>query len=230
VDEVTITREFPKDRSSKNSSHHNQEKNVNTQALSIIPAIGASLEGGFYAGQILIGGVLHALIVAPKAEGERGDVTSLDSEQRVVGADSYCDGMQNTVAMAAAGSELAQWARGLQIGGFADWFIPSQDELEIIYRAFKPTAETNSLYGRAGVNASAVPPTHAYTEALPAQTTVAGFAEDGEQAFADTWYWSSTQHAAYDTSAWGQDFLNGLQDDDYKSASLRARAVRRFPI
>jgi hypothetical protein len=195
-----------------------------------LPAIGAACGGGFYAGRIMIAGVLHALVVAPKAEGERADVAWLDSEDRVDGADSYCDGMQNTVAMAEAGSELANWARGLTINGHTDWYFPSQDELEILYRNLKPTTLENYLYGRAGVNASAVPPTHAYTAATPAQTAASDFADGGAQAFADEWYWSSTQHAAYDDYAWYQDFSTGNQDYDGESAELRARAVRRFAI
>jgi hypothetical protein len=197
---------------------------------SVVPAIpGTPFGGGFYAGRILIAGVLHALIVAPKAEGEREDIAWLASEQRVPGADSYCDGMQNTVAMAEAGSELAQWARGLQINGHTDWHIPSQDELEILYRNLKPTTRKNYLYARSGVNASAVPPTLAYSADAPAQTGAHDFAQGGEQAFVDEWYWSSTQHAAYDDCAWGQNFLNGTQTST-KSASFRARAVRRFAI
>jgi hypothetical protein len=195
-----------------------------------IPAVpGTPFAGGFYAGRILIAGALHALIVAPKAEGER-EGAWLASERRVAGADSYCDGMHNTVAMLDAGSELAQWARGLDIGGHTDWYLPSQDELEILYRSLKPTAETNTLYGRSGLNAAAVPPTFAYSRELPAQTTAPGFADNGEQAFADTWYWSSTQHAADDVCAWSQYFGYGYQGTSLISASLRARAVRRLPI
>jgi hypothetical protein len=203
----------------------------NTQAAAAtIPAIGAPVCGGFFAGRILIAGVLYGLVVAPKAEGERADVAWLDSKQRVAGADSYNDGMQNTAAMAEAGSELAQWARGLSIDGWTDWHIPSQDELEIMYRNLKPTSRSNYLYGRSGVNPSAVPPTHAYSKEVPAKTTVEAFAEGGAEAFADEWYWSSTQHAAYEDCAWYQDFDGGYQVISLKSASLRARAVRRFVI
>jgi hypothetical protein len=43
-------------------------------------------------------------------------------------------------------------------------------------------------------------------------------------------YWSSEQHAANAACAWYQYFLNGNQYHNYKSASLRARAVRRLII
>jgi hypothetical protein len=204
---------------------------VNTQVQNtLLPEIGAPFGGGFYAGQILIAGVLHALVVAPKTEGEQDDIAWLESEQHVAGAGSYNDGMQNTIAMLEAGSELAQWARGLRIDGHADWYVPSQDELEVIYRSLKPTARENTLYGRSGVNASSVPPTLAYSANLPAKTEATDFAEGVEQAFASEWYWSSTQHAAYDDFAWSQGFSYGYQTYSSKSARLRARAVRRLII
>lgn len=43
-------------------------------------------------------------------------------------------------------------------------------------------------------------------------------------------YWSGEQHAASAGYAWCQYFGDGNQYDDYKSASLRARAVRRLII
>ena len=43
---------------------------MNAQSIDIPPPAAAPLEGGFYAGRILITGILYALIVAPKAEGE----------------------------------------------------------------------------------------------------------------------------------------------------------------
>jgi hypothetical protein len=201
------------------------------QEKELLPAVpGTPFGGGFYAGRILIAGVLHALIVAPKAEGEHEGSAWNESRTRIVGADSYSDGMQNTVAMATGGSTLALWARALRIGGYDDWYLPSQDELEILYRHLKPTTESNSLYARSGINISAAPATLPYSAEVPAQTTATAFMEGGEQAFSDDWYWSSTQHAADASYAWGQSFVNGDQDDDIKSVSLRARAVRRFAI
>jgi hypothetical protein len=195
-----------------------------------IPTVpGTPCAGGFFAGHMLVAGVMYALIVAPKVDGER-EGAWLDSEARVSGADSYCDGLANTIAMAASGSELAQWARGLCIGGCEDWYLPSQDELEIAYRYLKPTTEANSLYGRSGLNASAIGPTYPYTRELPAQTAAAGFVAGGAEAFDDTAYWSSTQHAAGADYAWCQYFYGGCQVSSTKSASLRARAFRRLII
>ena len=49
--------------------------------------------------------------------------------------------------------------------------------------------------------------------------------------FQPRWYWSSEQHAGYTGCAWSQYFYSGFQDNyGVKSASLRARAVRRLAI
>jgi hypothetical protein len=48
--------------------------------------------------------------------------------------------------------------------------------------------------------------------------------------FESAWYWSSEQHASSDDYAWFQNFFNGNQYNDNKSARLRARAVRRLTI
>jgi hypothetical protein len=44
------------------------------------------------------------------------------------------------------------------------------------------------------------------------------------------WYWSGEQDASNSNYAWVQNFINGSQCGDRKSASGRARAVRRVYI
>jgi len=203
---------------------------MKSSTAEILPLIGTAMDGGFYAGRILVDGKPYALIVAPKTEGERADAEWIDDYKDVPGAKSWNDGLANTDAMAAAGSALALWARDLRIAGHADWYLPSQDELEIIYRNLKPTTYENSQWGRSGINLSAIEPTRPYTPDSPAQTMAEAFHQGGEQAFAPEWYWSSTQHAANSDDAWYQGFGSGDQDGGSKSAELRARAVRRLPL
>lgn len=186
---------------------------------------GMPFAGGFYVGQINVHGTTRLLIVSPKAQGDlRG--TWNDSDDMVEGALSYCDGRGNTAAMAAAGSELAKQITGLEINGFTDWYIPAQDELELMYRTLKPTDDSNYLYGRSGINVSAFPPSYPYTADLPAQTCIEAFREGGNEAFEAAWYWTSTQRAGNSDCAWMQYFDGGGQDDDLKSYESRARAVR----
>jgi hypothetical protein len=197
----------------------------------ITPAIGEPFEDGFFAGLFqLDDGRRFALIVAPKAEGEKDDATWIYDYQSVPGARSYNDGLTNTQAMAAAGSPLAQWALGLRIGEHDDWYLPSQDELELCYRNLKPTARENYCWARSGINLAAVPPSRPYTPDLPVQTPAEAFREGGAEAFATTWYWSSTHHAASSGCAWFQLFGHGDQNGHYADSRLRARAVRRVAI
>jgi hypothetical protein len=194
-------------------------------------AAGTPAEDGFFAGLFqLDDGRRFALIVAPKAEGEKDDATWIDGYQAVPGARSYNDGLANTQAMAAAGSPLAQWALGLRIGEHDDWYLPSQDELEICYRNLKPTSQENTCWARSGINLSAVPQSRPYTPTFPLQTPAEAFHNSAAEAFATTWYWSSTQHAATSGYAWYQSFNDGLQDISDTSLRLRARAVRRVAI
>ena len=196
----------------------------------ITPIIGTSMGGGFYAGRIRIGTQAFALVIAPKDVGEHEDIAWHDSYSEIEGAKSCCDGVANTKAMAEAGSALAKWALSLTIDGNSDWYIPSQDELEIIYRNLKPTTETNSRYARSGINVSALVPTYPYTSDFPKQTQAEVFQAGGAEAFDDVWHWSSTQHAGNSGYAWRQVFSHGRQYNSHKDSCLRARAVRRLPI
>jgi len=197
----------------------------------ILPILGTEMDGGFYAGRIrLDDGRVYALILAPKDEGEHKPAAWISGNKDVPGALSYNDGLANTEAMAAAGSKLAKWARGLRIAGHDDWYIPSQDELEVIYRNLKPTAQGNWCYARSGINLSAVEPTRPYTPELPAQTQAELFKEGGQQALDPDWYWTSTKHIASSGYAWCQYFLIGVQYSFHTNYELRARAVRRLAI
>ncbi len=197
-----------------------------TPSLQLPAAAGTPFEGGFYVGRIRVGDDLYALIVSPKTEGDAEGGVWGKYGQAVPGARSFCDGLANTLAMAEAGSAIAQAALKLEINGYTDWYIPSRDELELLYRHLKPTTDEN--YRWRGDNPSSVPPGYCYEEQSPAQTSVAAFQEGGAEALEEAWYWSSTQGSA--RGAWSQFASNGRQYTFDESDTGRVRAVRRFKL
>ena len=208
------------------------------------PSVGAPYAGGYYGGSIAIGGHTYALIVAPKAEGQKA-LPWKDEWSATPGTLSVNDGFANSEAMDNAAHPAAQFCRSLTIGGFDDWYLPSRDELEVLYRNLKPTADENYVYANRakfwgvkvgayngvdesgnGCNASSVPAGPAYTEDAPAQTTATAFQDGAPEAFDDRWYWSSTEFGS--GSAWGQLFDDGYQVYGGKDNVGRCRAVRKM--
>jgi hypothetical protein len=175
--------------------------------------IGDAFEGGFFAGVININGKPHALIAAPCA----------------AGGETISQWIHDRKEVPEAGSELANWARGLQIGGFTDWFVPARDQLELLYRNLKPSKQQNFGF-RGGDNPSSVPAGYPYSRELPLQTPVQAFQEGGAEAFDTDMYWTSTQHASDPEYAWCQDFDDGYQYDSRKSYEARVRAVRTIQL
>lgn len=192
--------------------------------------IGDALGGGYYSGLIRIGDDVHALIVSPREHGEFDSVRLLDSAQPVPGADSFADGLANTRALAEAGSELAAKVLALEINGVGGWAIPARDQLELLYRNHKPTAEENWCSYRDGENPSSVPFGGLYTEDSPAQTGVEVFRDGSSEAFSEAWYWSSTFIPASSGAAFLQLFSGGHQDYVSSYDRDRARAVRTIKL
>jgi hypothetical protein len=202
---------------------------MNAITQSTLPALGTPMPGGFFAGAIMIDGQRHALIVAPKKFGDLEAPWHPD-EIDVPGAKSYFEGLANTKAMAEAGSEIAKQVLALEIDGLTDYFIPAQNQMELAYRAFKPTTQENWCYARSGINLSAEVPTYPYTPEFPIQTPLEAFKDGADEAFETEGYWTSTQHAGSSNCAWYQLFDGGHQNRSYKDRKLRVRAVRSEPI
>jgi len=194
-----------------------------------LPAILTPLAGGFFMGLINKDGQPHALIRAPKAAGHFTDAAWLDGDYtKLEGCRSVVDGLENTKAMAVAGSTLAQTVLALRINGADDWHIPARDQLEIMYRNAKPTTDENWCSWRDGDNPSSIPPGELYTEEAPSQVDDAQFQVGGAEAVDVAWYWSSTQYSA--SRACGQGFIDGLQVANSLGARARAFAVRMIPV
>jgi hypothetical protein len=194
-----------------------------------LPIIGEPLQGGFYAGLVLAGLQTFAIIAAPKAQ---GSATNFEWGKygESIPANAYSDGSSNTIAMAENGSAMAQWAIGLVINDHNDWYIPSRDELEIIYRNLKPTTDKNCCSFRDGDNPSApdINDRYPYTSDLPSITNAPLFQAGGAEAFDTVYHWSSTQCSA--GRAWIQDFEDGHADIRRKGYKRAVRAVRRVLV
>ena len=197
-------------------------------SISLPTVLGTPFEGGFYMGQYLINAERYALIRAPKALGFHAPIHWGERGLLIPGADSFVDGLANTLAMAEAGSELAAWALGLSIGGHNDWYLGARDENEVVYRVCKPTAEENWCSFRDGDNPSSLPPGYPYTALAPGQSPIAIFQEDGEEALEARSYWTSTQCGP--NYAWFQLFDVGGQDFGGKDHARPAFAVRRIKV
>jgi hypothetical protein len=196
--------------------------------------IGQAFGGGFYAGQIAVGGggvATHYLIVAPKASGETSSSTwgiyGVTTAQT-----SVINGPTNSAVEAALGAsyQAAVFAEGLTIGGYTDWYLPAKNELEVLYYFLKPTTDAN--HTTSGSNANAVSPepiSTNYTSGSPAQTSAGiGFRTGETNAFSSGKYWSSTENSS--TRAERQEFSNGYQDTGAKDSGYYVRAVRRIAV
>ena len=188
--------------------------------------IGQPLGGGYFAGIIDTSGTRYALIVAPKASGENSSLIWKTTNTTTAGTTSLWDGWTNTNNMNNSTHPAAQFTRSLNINGYDDWYLPAKDELELLYRHFKPTTHAN--HTSFGANTSSDPSTSNYTSSVPGQTSITNFITGGSERFAANSYWSSMEDNSNDS--WRQNFINGHQFNGNKSNSAYVRAVRRLVL
>jgi hypothetical protein len=139
-------------------------------------------------------------------------------------------------------------AGGIAGDGFVDRYLPARDELELLWRHFKPITNNNYLAARGkpnpyvsdcniddvssdgmGANRHAASSGQAYTGADPAQTALTVFRSGGDQALStEVRYWSCSKSSV--GYAWTQTYFAanpGWQRDHGHTNSFRVRAVRR---
>jgi nucleoside-specific outer membrane channel protein Tsx len=151
------------------------------------------------------------------------------------GTASVFDGAANTAAMVTAGiadHPAAQFCVGLSIGGFTDWYLPSQFELDIAYFNLKPDSSVN--FTGTGINIYSIPQRNSnYTTTYPAQTALTAFNTTAE-AFIVSFHWSSTQLDPSNGVTFN--FSNGLRSgqgqasNPTKTNTNLVRAFRRIAL
>ncbi len=202
----------------------------------------------------------YRVIVSPKAQGESASKAISTTGASLAATQTLSEGKKATAAMLAAGNATqypaAYLCAGLNIAGYADWYVPSRDELELCYRNLKPTADGNRTASRAvsainyanlgsyndsstvnGTNLNSSPQGTGYTASVPGQVAAGKNFRTGEtQAFeyiVNGFYLSCTESAAgtiwqtyYDTRS-----LAGSQERDRgKAEAWYVRAIRRSII
>ena len=201
----------------------------------------------------------YRIIVSPKAAGENAGIALKNANSALPTAcQTLTEGFAATQSMRDADTSAvypaAHWARNLNINGFADWYIPARDELELCWRNLKPvtnnnwtTADrptkasfnyaTNGSYGDTantnGRNNNSAPVGAAYAASVPGQTAATAFRTGGAEAYeiGSSYYWSCSDYNA--SYAWIQLWASsssGYQGGDLKAYTNRVRAVRRSII
>jgi hypothetical protein len=193
-----------------------------------LPAIGQPYGGGFFAGQINLSGVVYNLIVSPKASGAAslpwGNTTAL------IGT-SVVDGQANTNAMVAnvPGGTAAAFCKGLNIGGYTDWYLPSRNEYEVLFYYLKPYIFTNNTSYGANANAVAPEPINTnHTASNPTQTTAINFQTGGSEAFTTTQNWTSTEASTINAYQQLMAGFGGAVGSNPKSGTYPFRAIRKM--
>ena len=207
-----------------------------SNGITTTPVIGQSFGGGYFAGQISTAGNSVAdfnLVVGPVASSQNISIQWKTTTTSTAGTDSVIDGPSNSNAMNNASHPAAQFCKAVTAGGYSDWYMPAQNELEVCYFNLKPTTQANQPYG---INPNAVPArTTTYTNSpkVPDQTSATNFRSTGSESFLPTGsfgssFWSSTQFSGY--RAWLQYFNTGYQPNMNKNGVYKVRAIRRVAV
>lgn len=191
--------------------------------------VGQAYGGGFWAGNITVDGLVYAIVVSPKTGGD-GVLVYRTSGTAFTGNTSTNDGWlirNNMIAAGISDFPAQQGCMSLTLGGYTDWYLPSKDELEIVYRFLKPTTTSNVT--SSGINPSSVPPkTTNYTTTNPQRTTVTAFRSTGTEYLWPDFYLSATQGSGGSTHAHHKLFGTGADGTILTSTTgYNVRAIRR---
>jgi hypothetical protein len=206
-----------------------------SNSITTLPEIGAAYGGGFFGGQISTGqtGVAdYNLVVSSHAGsgGLTGQLLSYNNSAPLTA--SEIDGPGNSVTLASTGT-AAPFCNNLVLGGFSDWYLPAMKELNAVYYNLKPGTGGNEVSGSSNLFAVPSRPnnnTGGANAGNPFRTSVAIFQTNGQEAFREQNYWSSTSaNANYGRS---MDFYSGggQNTNQFRYGSKPVRAFRRVAV
>ena len=185
--------------------NYSASANTANGSCSYTPIIGDTYQGGivFY-----LDSNSGGLIAAPTDQGQAEwgcyGTTISGADGTAIGT-----GAQNTIDIEAGCTTpgtAADICANLTLGGYSDWFLPSKDELNLMWTNI---GQGNTLgLGNLGYY----------------------LIESNRFGFSDGSYWSSTESGG--SNAWRQNFYNGLQyytnGTGTKSFNFSVRAIRAF--
>jgi len=243
---------------SNNTSGFSDTSEFNTESifadLSDPNNIGIAVGGGFLAGNVVsdVDSQTYAIIVSD-GDGDtdrtgaggrqwRTSNTALTEAQTLADGKSVMDHIVNNETL--SDFPVFEWIQttlnNANYNGYSDWYLPARDELELVYRHFKPTTQDNNDFTRPsgpefgadgathGTNNSSDPNGSGYTTSDPSQTSVSSFQDGGADYVTNIRYWSSTEYNV--EQVWIQRFFDGRQDIGFKGSLYDVRAVRRIAL
>ena len=193
--------------------------------------LGQVVEGCMFVGVNRIQNCAYAVLVSPS-----NTETSLPVKFTIPRAQrphSDIDGVANTQLMQYSNYPAAVYCLSLTVNGNSDFYLPAKNELDLCYRALKPTPKRNLVYNRyyvyddnlltSGGNSSSIPPTGAYTAYFPSRTILV----NTQFKFEPDWYQTSTEFSCDTCSLLIHDFTDGDHDWNLQTSAFRVRAVRK---
>ena len=150
--------------------------------------IGQKYAGGYYTGLLRIKGAIYSLVVSPA---EYVSYTPFSLSKPLV-TRTINDGVTNTRLLEDPDFVAAAYCRSLAIDGYADWYLPSIEELVVCYINLKPCSTD--------INCDQLATELELTSVLPASnkyvtdaTIVTDFVENSPQNIHRV-VWCSTEH------------------------------------
>jgi hypothetical protein len=110
-----------------------------------VPAIGSFWEGGYYIGNIQVGSLTYAVIIADQAT--KSVAAAHTGGVPTDGSTSLVDGRTNTALQTNAANAAANYCRSISLNGYTDWYLPAKDEVDLAWanKASIPSAQITDL-------------------------------------------------------------------------------------